>query len=97
MDANKDGTEFLILSRGGNYVLRASRVDENTPLSIGAPDNVIRLQTGNIPTGIVMNKDGNRAYVNNQVNMSVSILDLQNNTTLALDVPSSTPPKPGSS
>lgn len=97
MEANRDGDEFLILSRGGNYVLRATAVNENTPLSIGAPANVIRLQTGNIPTGLVANRDFTRAYVNNEVNMSVSILDLQNNTTLALDVPSSTPPKPGTS
>jgi YVTN family beta-propeller protein len=95
MDASKDGTNFFIVSRGGNYVLRATAADENTPLNINAP-NTVRIQTGNIPTGIVINKDGTRAYVNNEVNMSVSILDLTNNTTIALDVPSSTPPEPGS-
>ncbi|MCI0619010.1 beta-propeller fold lactonase family protein, partial [bacterium] len=95
MDANKDGTDYFIVSRGGNYVLRATAADENTPLNINAP-NTIRIQTGNIPTGIVLNKDATRAYVNNEVNMSVSILDLTNNTTIALDVPSSIPPEPGS-
>lgn len=95
MDANKNGTAFYIVSRGGNYVLRATTPDENTPLSIGAP-NVIRIQTGNIPSGIVLNKDGTRAYVNNEVNMSVSILDLLSNTVIARDIPSSAPPEPGS-
>lgn len=96
LDANTAGTDVLIVSRGGNYVLRATTADENTPLTIDAPNSVIRFQTGNIPTGIVINGDGDRAYVNNSVNMSVSILDLVNNTTLALDVPSSTLPAPGS-
>ena len=95
IDANKDGTQFFIVSRGGNYVLRATTPDENTPLSIGAP-NTVRIQTGNIPTGIVLNKNATRAYVNNSVNMSVSILDLTNNTVITRDVPSSTPPEPGS-
>jgi YVTN family beta-propeller protein len=53
MDANKDGTDYFIVSRGGNYVLRATAADENTPLNINAP-NTIRIQTGNIPTGIVL-------------------------------------------
>lgn len=95
LDANTAGTDVLIVSRGGNYVLRATAVDENTPLNIGAPANVVRFQTGNIPTGIVVNGDGTRAYVNNSINMSVSVLDLASNATLTLDVPSSTVPAPG--
>ena len=95
IDANEDGTQFYIVSRGGNFVLRATAANENSPLDIGAPDNVVRIQTGNIPSGIVLNSAGTRAYVNNEVNMSVSILNLQNNSTVELDVPSSNPPVPG--
>ena len=63
-------------------------------LNIGAP-NVVRFQTGNIPTGIVVR--GRFAYVNNEVGHSVSVLDLNSNgTTVARNVPSSEPPKPGS-
>jgi mono/diheme cytochrome c family protein len=65
-------------------------------LDIGAPDDVIRFQTGNIPTGIVVDDEGKLGFVNNQVNMSVSVLDLENDTVIAQDVPSSTPPEPGS-
>jgi len=83
---------FFIVSRGGNYVLRASLV--NGKLDIGAPSNVVRFQTGNIPTGIAVH--GKRAYVNNQVGLSVSVLDLDGNTVVQRDVASSTPPATGS-
>ena len=95
IDANRDGTDFLIVSRGGNYVIRAG-LDANGKLDIGAPDNVVRFQVGNIPTGLVMSKDGRRAYVNNEVNASVSILNLANNTVATRDVSSATLPDPGS-
>ena len=65
------GTVFLIVSRGGNYVIRAMR-DANGKLTIGAA-NVIRFQTGNIPNGVVISYDGRRAYVNNEVNVSVTV------------------------
>ncbi|MCA1852009.1 MAG: hypothetical protein LC647_06355, partial [Beggiatoa sp.] len=92
IDANPNGTRFFIVSRGGNYVLRASLV--NGQLNIGAPNNVVRFKTGNIPTGIAVR--GRFGYVNNEVGHSVSILDLNSNgNTVALNVPSSEPPKPG--
>ncbi|MGC1951888.1 MAG: beta-propeller fold lactonase family protein [Gammaproteobacteria bacterium] len=95
IDATPDGKEFLIVSRGGNYVLRAKLGDDGR-LDIGAPDNVVRLQTGNIPTGIVIDAKGKRAYVNNEVGLSVSVLNLESNTVLARDISSSTLPAPGS-
>lgn len=95
IDATRDGQLFLIVSRGGNYVLRA-QLGADGILDIGAPDNVIRYQTGNIPTGVVIDNEGKRAYVNNQLGMSVSVLDLELNEVLARDIPSSTPPAPES-
>ena len=81
------------MSRGGNYVLRATL--QGGKLNIGAPNNVVRFKTGNIPTGIAVR--GRFGYVNNEVGHSVSILDLNSNgNTVALNVPSSEPPKPGS-
>ena len=56
MDADDDCENFFILSRGGNYVLKAQLADGK--LDIGAPNNVIRFQTGNIPTGIVVDEEG---------------------------------------
>jgi YVTN family beta-propeller protein len=93
IDADPDCENFFIVSRGGNYVLKAQLVEGK--LNIGAPDNVVRFQTGNIPTGIVVDEEGTLGFVNNQVNMSVSVLDLEGNTVIAQDVPSSTPPEPG--
>ena len=78
MDADPDCENFFFVSRGGNFVLKA-QLDSDGKLDIGAPDNVIRFQTGNIPTGIVVDDEGELAFVNNQVNMSVSVLDLETN------------------
>jgi YVTN family beta-propeller protein len=94
IDANAAGTDFLIVSRGGNYVLRAGG-GSNSPLNIGAP-KVVRFQTGNIPNGVAMNPNGRYAYVNNEVGCSVSILDLKSNSVLKRDVESCTLPDPGS-
>jgi sugar lactone lactonase YvrE len=100
IDATADCSTFLIVSRGGNYVIRAGLVgdvlDIGAPVNPGDPSQVVRYQTGNIPTGVVISPDGARAFVNNEVNLSVSVLDLDNDTVLARDVASSTPPNPGS-
>lgn len=85
---------FLLVSRGGNYVLRAGL--RRGKLDIGAPDKVVRLQTGHIPTGVVMSGDGSRAYTNNAVGRSVSVLNLSNNTVVAKDIESTSLPLLGS-
>ncbi len=93
MDCNRAGTDCLIVSRGGNYVLRAS-ASADSPLNINAP-NVVRFKTGNIPSGVVISPNGARAFVNNEVDLSVSVLALDSNAVIA-NVPSSAPPEPGS-
>ena len=94
IDADSNGEEFLIVSRGGNYVMRAS-LDGQGQLDIDASSGVIRFKTGNIPSGVVMSQDGSRAYTNNEVNTSVTSIDLDNNQVLTQDISSSTPPAPG--
>ena len=95
VDATADGGTVLFVSRGGNYVLRATR-DAAGAVTIGAPDDVVRFQTGNLPTGVVVSGDGTRAYVANEVGLSVSVLDLVANTVRTRDVATATPPAPGS-
>ena len=92
IDADKKCENFFIVSRGGNYVIKARLVGGK--LDIGAPDNVVRIQTGNIPSGIVVH--GKTAFVNNEVDMSVSVLDLDTGLPVGDPVASSTPPEPGS-
>ena len=75
IDANAAGTAVLIVSRGGNYV--------------------VRFQTGNLPNGVVISKDGRRAYANNEANVSVTAMDLVANTVLTRDIPAGEPPAPG--
>ncbi len=95
IDADRAGNNFLLLSRGGNYVMKAKAVGQGR-LDIGAPNGVVRFQTGNIPSGVVMSHDGRRAYTNNEVSVSVSVLDLENDSVIEQDLPSGTPPTPGS-
>lgn len=92
MDANSDGSQALIVSRGGNYVIRAS-IGNDGSVDIGS--NPIRYQTGNIPTGVVYSSSGARAYANNEINTSVTSIDLVNNQVLNRDISSSEPPAPG--
>jgi YVTN family beta-propeller protein len=93
IDANLAGNVSLIVSRGGNYALKATRA-AGSKLTLGAP-NVIRFQTGNLPDGVVISYDGRRAYVNNQADVSVTAIDLFNNLPLPPFIPSGEPPAPG--
>ena len=93
LDASPDGRQFLFVSRGGNYLLRASN-NAAGGLDIGAPDQVVRVVTGNIPTGVVANPDWTRAYVNNEVSGTLTVVDLSRNEVVA-ELTSSTPPAPG--
>ncbi len=92
-DANSSGSIMLFVSRGGNYLLRAT-LDANGLIEINDP-NVVRIQTGNIPTGVVISSDGKRAYANNEVNVSVTAVNLDTNTVITRDIPSGTPPVAG--
>ncbi len=91
IDADPAGSTFLIVSRGGNFVFRAALA--NNKLTLGTP--VVRFQTGNTPDGVAISQDGKRAYVNNEVNVSVTAINLETNQVLARDIPSGTPPTPG--
>jgi len=100
IDANLAGDTFLIVSRGGNQVFRAT-LDADNRLDIlnAAKDRVdCRLQTGNLPSGVAMRQDGTRAYANNEANFSVTSMNIDNGfcLTLQLDIESSEPPAPGS-
>jgi hypothetical protein len=94
IDASANCQSFYIVSRGGNYVFRATPTGPGGALSIGAP-NVVRFLTGNVPTGIAVNSAGSRIYVNNEVNMSVTVIS--GNAVVTRDVDSSTTPIPGTS
>jgi YVTN family beta-propeller protein len=87
------GGTFMIVSRGGNFVVRAS-LDANGRLTLRTPD-VARFQTGNLPNGVVISNDARRAYANNEANMSITAMDLTANTVLTRDIPAGEPPVPG--
>lgn len=95
MDADRRGRDFLVVSRGGNFVIRASIGADGKLTTIDASNVARRFQTGNLPNGVVMNRSGTRAYTNNELSTSVTALNLENNTVLTRDIESSTPPAPG--
>jgi len=94
IEASPNGQEFLLVSRGGNNVLRAKRAEDGT-LSIGAPNHVVRIATGNIPTGVTANASWSRAYVNNEVSGTLTVINLHSNQVVA-EIDSTTQPPPGS-
>ena len=99
IDATLDGSVYLIVSRNNDYVLKATVdpttgfLDIHAPGSV-VPGSVVRFRTGHIPTGVVISTDGTRAYTNNEVSTSVSVLNILSGTTLA-EIPASEPPAPG--
>jgi DNA-binding beta-propeller fold protein YncE len=95
MDADKSGKNFLVVSRGGNYVIRATVGVDGKLTTLDANNVARRFQTGNLPSGVVMSRNSQRAYVNNELNTSISALNLQDNTVIARDIESSAPPAPG--
>jgi hypothetical protein len=101
IDANGAGDTFLIVSRGGNQVVRAKLADPATgALNIlnAAGDRVdCRIQTGNLPSGVAMRQDGTRGYANNEANFSVTSMNVEDGIclTLQLDIDSAEPPNPG--
>jgi YVTN family beta-propeller protein len=96
MDADRRGREFLVVSRGGNFVIRAKLGTDGKLSILDGANKAQRLQTGNLPSGVVMSRNGKRAYTNNELNTSITAIDLENNAVLARDIESSAPPAPGS-
>jgi DNA-binding beta-propeller fold protein YncE len=100
IDGNLAGDKFLIVSRGGNQVFRAT-LDADGKLDIlnAAKSRVdCRVQTGNLPSGVAMRQDGTRGYANNEANFSVTSMNIEDGLclTLQLDIDSAEPPNPGS-
>lgn len=94
IDANLAGDTFLVVSRGGNYVMRATLASDGK-LDIAATTGVVRYKTGNIPSGVVISSDGKRAYTNNEVSTSITAINLETNSVMKRDISSSEPPTPG--
>ncbi len=95
LDADRRGKNFLVVSRGGNYVIRATVGVDGKLTTLDADKHARRLQTGNLPSGVVMSRDAKRAYTNNELSTSMTALNLEANTVLARDIESSAPPAPG--
>jgi hypothetical protein len=102
IDANFAGDKFLIVSRGGNQVIRATLANPATGalniLNAAGTRVDCRIQTGNLPSGVAMRKDGTRGYTNNEANFSVTSMNVEDGLCLIIepDIDSAEPPAPGS-
>ncbi len=74
------GNAFVFVSRAGSYAMRGLLSGENQ-LTLDNPG--IRFAVGNIPTGVVLNSTGTRAYVYSEVSASMTSIDLNQNIILA--------------
>ncbi len=92
IDANCQGTRFLIVSRGGNFVFNA-QLDSSGRMDL-QPPNIVRYQTGNLPNGAVISNNGTRAYTNNEADLTATVIDLDRNAVIDT-ISSSTPAPPG--
>lgn len=94
--ATEEGKSFLAVSRSGNYVVRAGLDNGKLTLNNSSAKPAVRIPTGWLPTGAVINPTGNRAYVYNEGGASITAINLDNNGVIALDIPTAIVPMPGS-
>ncbi|MBN1202778.1 MAG: beta-propeller fold lactonase family protein [Anaerolineae bacterium] len=80
-------TQLWVLNAGSNDL---SVVDISTP---NRPVRTAHLTVGDNPRGIVLSPDGTRAYVNNTLAGTISVIDMQAYTVLE-DIPITTLPLP---
>ena len=73
----------LFISRAGSYALRGQVAGGAISLNNGANTPAVRFPTGNIPTGVVINSNATRAYVNNEIDATVTPINLETNQALA--------------
>ena len=94
MDADPDCENLFIVSRGGNYVIKV-QLGKPAARSKSGPRTTSSASNGQHPDRIVVVEAGKLGFVYNEVNLLVSVLDLEAtgpDNVLAPDVPSSTPP-----
>lgn len=86
----------VFVSRAGSYLLKGTVAADGTiSLNNSATVPAVRVATGNIPNGVVMNSDGTRAYVNNTVDRSFTAVNLNTGTRVVGDVATADLPAPG--
>jgi YVTN family beta-propeller protein len=66
----------------------------NAPAAVGNPGSIVRILTGQHPTGIAVNSTDTRAYVANEVSRDVTVIDLGTDQALG-NVRASDLPVPG--
>ncbi len=77
----RSGREGFVVAAAVNRLVRvvldaAGTPTINAPTSDGDPGNVVRIEVGKNPQGVVLNSTDTRAYVMNYVSRDVSVVDI---------------------
>lgn len=93
--AIRDGVVVLV-SRAGGHVIRAA-FDGNGRLTLGnsATTPAVRVPVGNVPNGVVLDSRARRAYVNSEVDQTVTVIDLTTNAVVGAPIESAPLPAVG--
>lgn len=88
----------VLVSRAGSFVMKgAFDATGRLTLNASAATPAVRVATGNIPTGVVLNGAGTRAYVNAEVDHTVTVIDLTTGAALGAAIESAPLPATGTS
>ncbi|MBL8168167.1 MAG: beta-propeller fold lactonase family protein [Acidobacteria bacterium] len=94
-----NSNEGWVVAMAANILVKVT-LDENGTPTINAPraagetGNIVRIETGQKPTGLVINSTGTRGYVANEVSRDVTVVNLDANQVVAT-VSSAELPTPG--
>jgi len=80
--------EGYVVSAGSNLLVKMVLDDNgkptiNAPAGSNDPGNIVRIEVGQNPRGLVINSRDDRAYVMNEVSRDVSVVDLNSNQVIS--------------
>lgn len=94
-----NSNEGWVVAMAANILVKVT-LDENgtptlnAPRAAGETGNIVRIETGQKPTGLVINSTGTRGYVANEVSRDVTVVNLDANQVVTT-VSSAELPTPG--
>lgn len=96
LDVHPTQDKGYVVIFGGDSLLRVDGLRSGAPVpSVTAGGSIVRIPTGKNPRGVVINPAGTRAYVQNYVGRSVTVVDAVADAALGT-LESTTQPAPGS-
>ncbi|HTM22787.1 MAG TPA: di-heme oxidoredictase family protein [Kofleriaceae bacterium] len=95
VDLHPSEDRAYVVVSGGDLVVRVDGVRAGTPTPVSESGAIGRIATGKNPRGVALDSSGARAYVQNYVGRSVTVIDTATDTVVAT-VATTAQPAPGS-